>query len=269
MEAVTTKTQLIAPGSYRVVFMGHHPPNHGGEKLSNDSSSFAASILMFQERVTTMLNTLTPIFLCTAILLSLASCTSLDTNQKHRSAAGAGVGPGIGAIPGQANGKASETAIIGAGVGTASGGLAERQVGGYMDKQEQELRDAMAQSKAAGIGRNQDALTVTFKGQALFHHDSTVLLPGGYSQILRVVSVLNKYSETQIEVNSHTDATGSEQDNRRLSQRRAESVKNTLVREGVAPQRVVARGYGASQSRSSANAMDRRVEIVIIPLKRD
>jgi len=221
---------------------------------------------MFQERVTTMLNTLTRIFLCTAVVLSPASCTSLDTNQKQRTTVGAGVGAGVGAIPGQASGKESETAMIGAGVGTASGGHAGNQVGLYMDKQEQELRNAMAQSKAATIGRNQDTLTVTFKGQALFNHDSTVLLPGGYTQISRVASILNKFRETQIEVNSHTDATGSEQYNRQLSQRRAESVKNTLGQEGVAPQRVVARGYGESRPISSADAMNRRVEIVIVPI---
>ena len=236
--------------------------------MSNGFSSFTASVIMFQERVTTMFNTLTRIFLCTAVVLWLASCTSLDTNQKQRTAAGAGVGPGIGVIPGQARDKESETAMIGAGVGTASGGLAGNRVGLYMDKQEQELRNAMAQSKAAGIGRNQDALTVTFKGH-LFNHDSTFLLPGGYTQISRVASILNKYRETQIEVNSHTNATGSEQYNRQLSQRQAESVKNTLVQEGVAPQRVMARGYGASQTRSSANAMNRRVEIVLVPIERD
>lgn len=213
-----------------------------------------------------MLNTFPRIFLYVTIVLSLASCAGLDTNQQQRSAIGAGVGPGVGAIPKQAIGKESETTMIGAGVSTASGGPAGNRVGVYMDKQEQELRNAMARSKAARIHRNQDTLIATFTGEALFDHDSAALLPDGYTEISRVASVLNKYRQTQIEVNGHTDATGSEQYNRQLSQRQAESVKNTLVQQGVAPQRIMARGYGESRFISSADAMNRRVEIVIVPI---
>jgi outer membrane protein OmpA-like peptidoglycan-associated protein len=79
-------------------------------------------------------------------------------------------------------------------------------------------------------------------------------------------SVLRKYNQTQIEVAGHTDTTGSEEYNQQLSVRRADAVKNALIQQGINPARIVAIGYGESQPISSDNAMNRRVEIVIIPV---
>lgn len=204
--------------------------------------------------------------LCSTLALALTSCASLDTNQKQGTAIGAGVGAGVGAVLGQAIGSDTESTLIGAGIGAALGGLAGNQVGLYMDNQEQELRNVMAMSEAASIRRSQDVLVATFKGETFFNYDSSALLPGGYREIERVASVLNKYSQTQIEVGGHTDSRGSEQYNQQLSMRRAEAVKHALVQQGVAPSRINAVGYGESLPVSSSHAMNRRVEIVIIPV---
>lgn len=212
------------------------------------------------------MKTCTHILLYSALALSLVSCAGLDTNQKQGTAIGAGVGAGVGAVLGQAIGRDTESTLIGAGIGAALGGLAGNQVGLYMDNQEQELRNVMAQSEAASIRRSQDVLIATFKGEAFFDYDSSVLLPGGRREIERVASVLNKYNQTQIEVGGHTDSRGSEQYNQQLSMRRAEAVKNALVQQGVAPQRIHAVGYGESLPVSSNHARNRRVEIVIIPI---
>lgn len=201
-----------------------------------------------------------------ALTLLLSSCASIDTNQKQGTAIGAGVGAGVGALLGQAIGHNTDSTLIGAGIGAALGGLAGNQVGLYMDNQERELRNVMASSEAASIRRSQDVLVATFKGETFFKHDSSALLPGGYNEIARMASVLNKYPQTQIEVGGHTDSTGSEQYNQQLSLRRAHSVENALIQQGVAHNRIRAVGYGESRPISSNNAMNRRVEVVIIPL---
>lgn len=216
-----------------------------------------------------MMKKITHILVCAALVVSLTSCAGgLDTKQKQGTAVGAGVGAGVGAILGQAIGKDTESTLIGAGIGAALGGLAGNQVGLYMDRQEQELRNVMARSEAASIQRNQDVLTATFKGETFFAHDSAVLLPGGQNEVARVATVLRKYNQTQIEVAGHTDTTGSEQYNQQLSVRRADAVKNALIQQGINPDRIVAIGYGESQPISSDNAMNRRVEIVIVPVTR-
>lgn len=205
------------------------------------------------------------IFVGLTLVASLTSCANLDTNQKQGTAIGAGVGAGVGAALGQAIGRNTEATLIGAGIGAALGGVAGNQMGLYMDNQEQELRNVMARSEAASIRRSQDVLVATFKGEAFFDYDSSQLLPGGYREIARIASVLNKYQQTQIEVGGHTDSTGSEKYNQQLSMRRAEAVKNALLQQGVASARIFAVGYGESRPISSSHAMNRRVEIVIIP----
>lgn len=200
------------------------------------------------------------------LAVSLSSCASLDTNQKQGTAIGAGVGAGVGAILGQAIGSNTESTLIGAGIGAALGGIAGNQVGLYMDNQERELRNVMAMSEAASIRRSQDVLIATFKGEAFFAYDSASLLPGGYTEISRMATVLNKYPQTQIEVAGHTDTRGSEQYNQQLSLRRARAVESALIQQGVAASRIRAIGYGESRPISSSDAMNRRVEVVIIPV---
>jgi outer membrane protein OmpA-like peptidoglycan-associated protein len=72
-----------------------------------------------------------------------------------------------------------------------------------------------------------------------------------------------------VEVQGHTDERGSEAYNLDLSQRRAQSVVNFLVKDGVAEKRLEAQGYGESQpkirkSNEQAWAANRRVEFIIL-----
>jgi len=206
------------------------------------------------------------IVVCTALIAFLASCAALDTKQKQGTAVGAGVGAGVGAVLGQAIGRNKQSTLIGAGIGAALGGIAGNQIGKYMDNQERELRNVVASSEAASVQRSQDVLVATFKSETFFDFDSAKLLPGGYTEISRVATVLNKYDQTQIEVGGHTDSSGSEQYNLQLSQRRADAVKNALVQQGVNPSRIRTIGYGESRPISSNPAANRRVEITIIPV---
>lgn len=198
--------------------------------------------------------------------IQLSGCT-VQNRQQQGTAVGAGVGAGVGAILGQAIGGDTEATLIGAGIGAALGGIAGNQVGRYMDMQERDLRNAIAASEAASVRRDQDVLTATFKGEAFFDFNSASIKPGGYTEISRVASVLNKYPHTRIRVAGHTDSRGSEAYNLRLSQRRAESVKNALTQRGVDPRRIETVGYGESMPISSSDAVNRRVEIVIIPIQ--
>jgi outer membrane protein OmpA-like peptidoglycan-associated protein len=82
---------------------------------------------------------------------------------------------------------------------------------------------------------------------------------------------LRRYPHVRIEVQGHTDLTGNERLNRRLSQERAERVRQLLLSYGAAPSQVVARGYGASRPLWNPEVYqwqqqeNRRVEIVLLP----
>ena len=167
--------------------------------------------------------------------------------------------------PTQKQEGAKTRALTGATSGTAAGGIAGYQIDAYMDKQEQELKSAMAASEAASIRRTHDVLTATFRSEYLFDFDASTLKPGAYSEIGRVADVLNRYPQTTIRVEGHTDSKGSQAYNQTLSEKRALAVKSALTQSGVDPTRIQTVGFGESQPISSDDAMNRRVVIVIIP----
>ena len=201
------------------------------------------------------------------LTFSLVSCAAPPTRRQQTTGGGAAVGAGVGAILGQAIGRDTESTLIGAGIGALLGGIAGNQIGAYMDRQEQALRNAVAVSEAASIQRSQNVLTATFKSDIFFDFDSYILKPGAYSEIARVANVLNSYPQTTITVEGHTDSTGAETYNQTLSERRAQAVKNALVQRGVDGRRIMTVGYGESQPISSINAQNRRVNIVITPIQ--
>lgn len=205
------------------------------------------------------------ILMCIALIWVAAGC-AMKTKQQKGTATGAAVGAGVGAILGQVIGGDSEATRLGAGIGAVLGGIAGNRIGAYMDKQEEELRQVMADSETASIKREQDVLTATFKSGVMFDFDSAALKPGGQAEIARISTVLNNYPETMLRVEGHTDTKGTEEYNQQLSERRAHSVKNALIQQGVDAQRISAVGFGESQPISSDDAANRRVNIVIIPI---
>ena len=206
------------------------------------------------------------IFIIVVFAMTLLSCAGA-TRQQRGTATGATIGAVLGAGLGQTIGRNTESTLWGAGIGAAIGGLAGNQIAAYMDRQEQDLRNAMSASNAASIQRSQNVLITTFKSDVFFDFNSSILKPGAYSEINRISRVLNNYPQTTIMVEGHTDSAGSEDYNQLLSEKRAMSVKNILVQRGVDPRRISTIGYGESQPISSNNATNRRVNVVITPIQ--
>lgn len=221
------------------------------------------------------------VFICIVALAAAGCATKAQTG----AAVGTGVGAAVGAGLGQAIGRSTSATLIGAAAGAVAGGLTGAAIGNYMDKQEASMRQALADSEAASINREQqvlaqaeesstrksvDVLTVTFKSDFLFAMNSSTLQPGAYDEINRVAGVLKQYPQTTVQIAGHTDSTGSAEYNQRLSERRAEAIKSALAGAGVDPARLVTIGYGASKpiapnTTQAGRQQNRRVEIRIIP----
>lgn len=197
-------------------------------------------------------------------------CAQPTSKTQKGAMVGTGLGAAAGAGLGQAIGGDTEATLLGAGIGALVGGVAGGSIGRYMDNQESELRQGFAQSDAANVQRNANILEVTFKSDVLFDTDSAALKAGAHSEISRVARVLNEYPQTSIVVVGHTDSTGSEEHNQALSERRAQSVKNALIDQGVSASRVTTVGYGETQPIASnytpeGRQMNRRVVVTIAP----
>jgi outer membrane protein OmpA-like peptidoglycan-associated protein len=189
----------------------------------------------------------------------------MGEKERTGTAAGAATGAVLGGVVGAMTGDKNqrEKVLVGAAAGAAIGGLAGNRIGAYMDKQEAELRDAMAATVAANNAtierNNEQMLTATFKSDVFFDFNSSILKSGGYAELDRVAGVLNQYPQTLIRIEGHTDQIGDEQYNQQLSERRAEAVRNALLQRGIDPARITAVGMGECCPISSENATNRRV----------
>jgi outer membrane protein OmpA-like peptidoglycan-associated protein len=202
----------------------------------------------------------------------ISGCATMDQQSKTTKGAvyGTAGGAAAGAILGQVIGGNTKGTLIGAAAGAAIGGLAGAGVGHMMDKQEQEMRQALATSEEVAVRREGDMIALTLKGDVSFDVDSDVVLPGLYNEMDRIAQILVRYPDTTIVVEGHTDSTGSDAYNMQLSERRANSVKRLLVQRGVADYRITTIGYGESRPVATNNTpegrqMNRRVEIRVNP----
>ena len=207
------------------------------------------------------------IFSC---ILMLTACAP-QTNTQKGATYGAAGGAVAGAVIGQIIGGDTEATLIGTAIGAAVGGAGGAAVGNMMDKQEAEMRQALADSEAAAIRREGNLLAISLRGDVTFDIDSAIVRPGLISEIDRIANILMKYQDTVIQVEGHTDSTGSESYNMDLSARRAEAVKNLLVQKGVDPSRILTIAFGESKPIASnevdyGRAQNRRVEIKVAPV---
>jgi outer membrane protein OmpA-like peptidoglycan-associated protein len=214
------------------------------------------------------------IILLTVVATYLSACTTTDpyTGQQKMSntSGGALLGAGVGALAGLAVGGSPvgrrNAALIGAGVGALAGGA----IGNYMDQQETELR-AQLQGTGISVTRNGDNIILNMPSNITFDVDQDAVKPGFYPTLNSVAIVLRKFNRTLIDVNGHTDSTGSLQHNQDLSERRAQSVAGYLGGQGVDQRRMSAVGFGPSQPVASnaseaGRSQNRRVEIQIAPI---
>lgn len=81
----------------------------------------------------------------------------------------------------------------------------------------------------------------------LYDFDKATLRPESKVELDRLVVILNENTEIKVEISSHTDSKGSDSYNKKLSQRRAQSVVDYLTNKGINKDRLVASGYGESK----------------------
>jgi outer membrane protein OmpA-like peptidoglycan-associated protein len=107
------------------------------------------------------------------------------------------------------------------------------------------------------------------KKEVHFQHDSAQILPDSMGIIEEAADALRAHAEIgNVEVQGHTDDSGTPDYNLRLSGERANAVREALILNGVEPNRLTARGYGQEKplvpNTNEANkAKNRRVQLMI------
>ncbi|MDD5051795.1 MAG: OmpA family protein [Sulfuricurvum sp.] len=202
--------------------------------------------------------------LLTASLL-LVGCAGTDTGLS-KTQTGAIIGGIAGAVAGKATSNHSTKRTL---IGGAIGALAGAGVGAYMDKQQAEL-DKELKGSGVQVQRQGDTINLNMPGGITFDTGKANIKPNFNPVLSDIANVMTKYPETRIEIQGHTDNVGSDSDNLRLSELRAQSVTSALINTGVTSTRLSPVGYGESQpiatnDTPAGREANRRVEIKIIP----
>ncbi len=192
--------------------------------------------------------------------ISLSGCASLKKKDK-----GALIGGTAGALIGGVIGKRTGNTALGAIIGAAIGGAAGAYIGNYMDKQAEEIERDLAGATVERVG---EGIKITFASGILFEVNSSHLHGEATTNLRNLAVILNKYEDTDILVEGHTDSDGAEEYNRDLSIRRAQSVATSITSNSVMATRFTIMGYGEAQPVADnitdmGKQANRRVEIAI------
>lgn len=200
-------------------------------------------------------------------LLGTIAASAQTTTRKpvSKTVKGGAIGAVVGGVAGGLIGKKKKNTAAGAIIGAAVGGATGAVIGRYMDKQAEELQRELANAKVERVG---EGIKITFDSGILFDTNSDRLSYAAQNNITELSKTLNKYKDTNVVVEGHTDARGTDAYNQRLSERRAHSVFRQLSANGVTATRVTAQGLGesmpvASNSTTAGMQQNRRVEVAI------
>ncbi|MFW6019421.1 MAG: OmpA family protein [Bacteroidales bacterium] len=103
-----------------------------------------------------------------------------------------------------------------------------------------------------------------------FEFDKSYLKPDSKEELEELYGFLRRHKELRIEIQGHTDSVGSHRYNKRLSERRAVTVKRYLEQKGISSERLKAKGFGKrnplrSNRTDDGRAKNRRVMVRILP----
>jgi outer membrane protein OmpA-like peptidoglycan-associated protein len=211
------------------------------------------------KKAITFLHRLGGVFLIIMSVQLIIGCNA--SNTAKGTAIGAGSGAVIGGAIGNQSGNTALGAIIGATVGGATGAI----IGNHMDKQAAELK---ADLKGARVERVGEGIKITFDSGLMFDFDSYLLTTGTKENLTDLAKTLNKYPDTNILIEGHTDKTGADAYNLKLSENRSEAVEDYLELRKVTSSRITTKGYGEEQLISENDQENRRVEVAIYANKK-
>ena len=208
-----------------------------------------------------------------AVSMVFSSC---GTAQKNGTLIGGGGGAALGALIGSlvsGHGDKTKGALIGAAIGGAVGGTTGNLIGKHMDKVKAEAAAKLANAQVENIVdvNGLPAVRVTFDSGILFATGKYNLNETAKAELAKFANVMKNNTDCSIGILGYTDSTGSEATNQKLSDNRANAVKNYLVSCGTpATQITHVIGYGENPAYLIMGAdgkedlaASRRVEVVM------
>ena len=198
-----------------------------------------------------------------ALLVAMASTSTACawSNKSKGTAIGTAAGAAAGGVIGKQAGSTARGAILGAVVGGAAGAI----IGNQMDQQAKELEYLIPGATVQRVG---EGMVVTFASGLLYDFDSSAIRAEAGRNLQNLAASLQKYPNTELLIVGHTDSSGDDAYNDRLSTRRADAAAGYLAMQGVETNRIRTSGKGemepvASNETEEGRQMNRRIEVAI------
>ena len=122
--------------------------------------------------------------------------------------------------------------------------------------------------KDINIKVDKGVVYIDISDKMLFKSGSFELMPSARERLAKVSGIVLAYPGLRLQVEGHTDSVGGDEYNQQLSEKRAESVRDYLVQQGIASGAVTASGMGktvpvASNDTTEGRQQNRRVELIL------
>ena len=195
-----------------------------------------------------------------AVGMCFLTVVSCQTKQGSGALIGGGAGAALGGIVGQIIGRNGKSTAIGAAIGGAVGAGAGALIGRHMDKVAREAAQQLPNARVDKVtdANGLDCVKVTF--------DSGILFPLNGSNLSASASLMQRNSNCDVAIQGYTDASGNDNINLPLSQRRAEAVSSYLKGRGVSSRQIRSvQGFGSANpiENKTISQANRRVEVYL------
>ncbi len=144
-----------------------------------------------------------------------------------------------------------------------------RQLAEQAEREKAELRERLREQLNLILETRETARGLIVNlSDVLFDVDKATLKPGAREKLARIAGILAGHPDLKVEIEGHTDSTGSDEYNQRLSERRAASVHAYLMQQGIGQSIVATAGYGesrpvATNGTAAGRQQNRRVELIV------
>lgn len=199
-----------------------------------------------------------------AAAIALAGCADMNLGNMSQTQKGTAIGAGVGALAGAAIGGDTRGAVVGGLLGAAGGYVWSR----HMQEKKLAMERATMGSGVQVTQTPDNQLKLNIPSDVSFDTGRADIKPNLRPILDQFASGLANQPNTEVRIIGHTDSTGPDALNDRLSVERAESTRQYLAARGVDPRRIVIAGRGerepiADNSTEAGRARNRRVEMYL------
>jgi outer membrane protein OmpA-like peptidoglycan-associated protein len=195
--------------------------------------------------------------------MALAGCADMNTGMSTTQRDTA-IGAGVGALAGAAIGRNTTGTLVGAGLGAAGGYIWSKQ----MEQKKLAMERATVGSGVAVVQTPDNQLKLNVPGDLSFDTGRADIKPNMRPILDQFANGLANQPNTEVRIIGHTDSTGSDELNNRLSLERAQATRQYLASRGVNANQIHVAGRGehepvADNNSDAGRARNRRVEIFL------